>query len=106
MSEQFDTAIYHAPIAFEEDHFEAAYFPSAVAFDVVVPLVGSAAAVVVEAVFAAAPAAARAAVAEVSADHLGTDPMQNPPVQHMDLRAGRKSSQEKRQGTKQLNTTS
>jgi hypothetical protein len=102
MPEQADSTIYHAPIAFEEAHFGVACFPTAVAFDVVVQLVGSVAPVVVESVLAVALAAA----VEVSADHLGIDLRQNPSIQHMDLPAGRKSSQEKRQGKMQANTTS
>jgi hypothetical protein len=102
MRGQFESLICHSPIAFEEAHFEAAYLPTAVAFDVVVRLVGSVAPVAPEAVFAVAPAAA----VEVSADHLGTRPKQSPPIQRMDPRAGRKASQEQRQGTTQANTTS
>ena len=84
--EQLEPPLNRAPIAFEEAHSEAACFPTAVAFDVVARLVGSAAPVVV----AAVPAHARAAAAEVSADHLGTGPMPNPPSLHRDLPAGRK----------------
>ena len=102
MPEQVDLPICHAPIAFEEAHFEAAYFPTAVAFDVVVRLVGSVAPAAVEAVLAAAPAAA----VEASADHLGTDLKQNPPAQHMDLPVVRKSQQEKQQGKMQAHTIS
>jgi hypothetical protein len=102
MPEQVDSPPSHAPIAFEVAHFEVAYFPTAVASDVAVRLVGSVAPVVVEAVLALALAAA----VEVSADHLGTDLKQSPPIQHMDLPAGHKSSQEKQQGTMQANTTS
>ena len=102
MPEQLDTTICHAPFAFEEAHFEAAYFPAAVAFDVVVRPVGSVAPVVVEAVFAVAPAAA----VEVSADHFGTDLKRNPPVQHTDPPVVRKARQEKRQGKMQAHTIS
>ena len=102
MPEQADSPIYRAPIAFEEAHFEAAYFPTAAAFDVVVRLVGSVAPVAVEAVLAVALAAA----VEVSADHLGTDREKCPPFQHMDLPAGRKSSLEKPQRKMQANAIS
>src|ERR1700678_415273 len=102
MPGQFESLICHSPTAFEEAHFEAAYLPIAVAFDVVVRLVGSVAPVAPEAVFAAAPAAAGV----VSADHLRTRPKQSPPMQHLHPRAGRKASQEQRQGTTQANMTS
>jgi NAD-dependent DNA ligase len=99
---QVDSQISHAPIVFEEAHSEVAYLAIAAEFAVVVRLAGSVAPVVVEAVLAVAPAAA----AEVSADHLGTPLRLNPPIQHMDLSAVRKSSQEKRQGTMRANTPS
>ena len=102
MPEQGDSLICHAPFAFEEVHSEAAYFPIAAAFDVVVRLVGSVAPAVVEAVAAVALAAAL----EVSADHPGTELKQNPPIQHMDLPAGHKSSQEEQQGRMQRHMTS
>ena len=102
MRESLELPICHAPIAFEEAHFEAAYFPTAVAFDVVVRLIGSVAPVALEAVLAAAPAAA----VEVSADRLGTEPGQNPPIRRMDPPAGRKLSQETHQGKMQAHTTS
>src|ERR1700685_1117838 len=96
----------HVPIAFEAAHFEAAYFPTAAAFDVVVRLAGSVAPVVVEAAPAVAPAVAAAAAVEVSADHPGTDLKRNPPIQRMDPPAGHKSPQEKRQGKMQAHRTS
>ena len=102
MPEQVDSPICHAPFAFEEAHFEVAYFPAAVAFDVVVGLVGSDAPVVVEAALAVALAAA----VEVSADHLGTDLKQNPPARRMDLPVVRKLQQEKQQGKMQANAIS
>src|SRR5271169_3925309 len=102
MPEQVDSPICPVPIAFEETHFEVAYFPTAVAFDVAVRLVGS----VAPAVVAAVLAVARAAAVEVSADHPGTDLKQNPPVQHMGLPAGHKSSQERQQRKTQAHTTS
>src|ERR1700733_1161489 len=102
MPEQIGSPICRAPIASEEAHFAVAYSPTAVAFDVVVPLAGSAAPVSVAAVLAVALAAA----VEVSADHLGTDLKQTPPVRHMDRPAGRKSSQDKPKRTMQADTTS
>jgi hypothetical protein len=102
MPEEVDSPLCHAPIASEGARFEVAYFPTAVAFDAVVRLVGSVAPAVVEAVAAVALAAAL----EVSADHPGTELKQNPPIQHMDLPAGHKSSQEEQQGRMQRHMTS
>jgi hypothetical protein len=71
MPGKFDSPIYPAPIAFEEAHFEAAYFPTAAASAVAVRLVGAVAPVAPEAVFAVALTAA----VEVSADTWRVHPL-------------------------------